>query len=212
MAHPFDDLAKGMAETGGISRRALLMRFVGGLAGAVWASLGTRPARGDPLASVSAGIGAFCVRCCEDVLGFPRPWKVSLPFTLFGRCVIGCIRNPPSVCRARICPSRTTIHVAVCAPGSACCRGVCTDLRTDPQNCGGCGTRCREAGDVCVGRGECCEGTAPVSCGDGLCHPAGTRCCGLGFGGCPFGQKCCHRICIPNADTCCPNTCSVPPC
>jgi hypothetical protein len=41
----------------------------------------------------------------------------------------------------------------VCDAG-ATCGGSCTDLLTDPENCGACGTRCRGARGCCVG-GAC---------------------------------------------------------
>jgi hypothetical protein len=204
MEHPFDHLAKGLAGGGGISRRQALRSLVGGLAGAMLTSMGLGSARGDPPTGGSGARGLFCVRCCEDVFGFPRPRNFSPPFTPFGQCVVGCLRNIPAVCLRRVCPSRISSHMAVCAPGSACCNGECRDLRTDPRNCGACGKVCTIPGDICAGQGRCCPGDAPILCG-GFCYPnvPGLRCCGPGFPRCPIGQKCCNGACIPGSSTCC---------
>jgi hypothetical protein len=210
MAHPFDELARELAKTEGISRRTLLLRFVGGLAGTLCASLGIRAARADSPPIGSAAIGLFCLRCCEDVLGLQRPRNFAPLLTPFGRCVIACLHNPPAICHTRVCPSRTTSRIAVCAAGSACCNGECRDLRTDPQNCGGCGKVCPEPGDVCVGRGLCCPSDLPVLCGS-FCAELGTHCCGGFLPLCPSGQKCCHGTCIPTSFTCCSDGSSCPP-
>jgi hypothetical protein len=209
MEHPFDHLAKGLAEGGGISRRTALRSLLGGLAGALLTSVGVGSARGDPPTGSSGEMALFCARCCEDVLGFRRPRNFSPLPTPFSQCVFGCLRNVPAVCRQRICPSHITSHVAVCAPNSACCHGVCVDLETDPRNCGGCGKVCTIEGDICVGHGQCCPHGFPVLCG-GFCYPTGTRCCGLRFPSCPVGQKCCHGICIRADSTCCPDGSSCP--
>jgi stigma-specific protein Stig1 len=74
--------------------------------------------------------------------------------------------------------------------GNACCDGGCVDLRTDPGNCGSCGTTC-ECGKLCDGGrcvsirghtytdcgGECIEtGADPAHCGDcdTVCAPGET--------------------------------------
>jgi hypothetical protein len=73
-----------------------------------------------------------------------------------------------------------------CAHNQGCCKGVCTNLSSDSQNCGSCGLRC-PSGQVCS-NGGCC----PV---------------------CPAGQSCCNGTCVDlnnNSNNCgfCGNVCT----
>jgi hypothetical protein len=70
-----------------------------------------------------------------------------------------------------------------CTPSETLCSGSCTDLSTDPMNCGGCGLACAQS-EVCGALGCTCElgfancngiladgcetsvGTDPTNCGD----------------------------------------------
>ena len=67
--------------------------------------------------------------------------------------------NPDSGADASECPAAQTQ-----------CGGSCTDTSLDPNNCGGCGTKCA-AGEVCSG------GTCSTTCG------SGTTKCGGGDAG-----------------------------
>jgi hypothetical protein len=42
-----------------------------------------------------------------------------------------------------------------CPEGQTKCSGVCTNLNTDPQNCGACGTVCNQAGMLFCGGNGC---------------------------------------------------------
>jgi hypothetical protein len=48
-----------------------------------------------------------------------------------------------------------------CEEGLTDCGGTCVDLETDPDNCGGCGVECNEAGGE-----SCVDGTCFLDCGD----------------------------------------------
>ncbi|NMB75173.1 MAG: hypothetical protein GYA21_08590 [Myxococcales bacterium] len=85
---------------------------------------------------------------------------------------------------------------ADCAAGQSCCDGVCLDLSSDPENCGGCGMSCA-AGQGCGG-GWCtarcssdndCE--AGQACLDGLCRIY----CRLDSD-CLSGQMCLNNLCV----------------
>jgi len=97
-----------------------------------------------------------------------------------------------------------------CRPGLTLCHGKCVNTKTDPKNCGVCGTVC--VSGLCV-NGLCCPpGTINCnnSCCDGTCLN-GTTCCPTGQ---TCGTTCCPigQVCL-NGTTCCPakqvcgNTC-----
>jgi hypothetical protein len=114
-----------------------------------------------------------------------------------------------------------------CPPGLKLCQGKCVNTRTDPKNCGVCGTVC--VSGLCV-NGLCCPPgtiTCNNSCCDGTCLN-GTTCCPTGqtcgTTCCPAGQVCLNgTTCCPTKQacgtTCCPagmicqnRQCVVPPC
>jgi hypothetical protein len=55
---------------------------------------------------------------------------------------------------------------AICTRGNICCGGGCTDINTDPGNCGGCGRLCR--GGRCQNGGCVCSQPTPTNC-NGTC-------------------------------------------
>jgi Stigma-specific protein, Stig1 len=100
-----------------------------------------------------------------------------------------------------------------CASSQEACDGLCTNLRSDPENCGTCGTTCG-ASESCV-RGSCvrvgcstgqveCDGsctslqTDPLHCGNcGTACDAGELCAsGACVATCPVGQLPCDGTCI----------------
>ncbi len=88
-----------------------------------------------------------------------------------------------------------------CPPGLTLCHGKCVNTKTDPKNCGVCGTVC--VSGLCV-NGLCCPpGTINCnnSCCDGTCLN-GTTCCPTGQ---TCGTTCCPigQVCL-NGNTCCP--------
>jgi hypothetical protein len=128
------------------------------------------------------------------------------------------------------CPGDQIDSDGICCPtGMINCAGACTEIATDRNNCGSCGTTCAVGEQCCNGR---CTSTACaanqwwsatacqcfcsyVSCGD-TCCPQGQECCG---GNCTdisndnnnCGQ--CGLVCGPNRT--CENgscVCSYQPC
>jgi hypothetical protein len=109
-----------------------------------------------------------------------------------------------------------------CPDGAISCRGQCLDstqLGSDPQNCGACGTRCSScqtcSGSVCVSNGDPCCGVrcgGGDTCQGGVCVPPpctprcqGQECgddgCGGTCGACGTGQPCLNgHCCVPNCD------------
>lgn len=74
------------------------------------------------------------------------------------------------------CACSTAPGMALCAAGQTCCSAGCTDISTDKNNCGFCGTACTMSSDSCNG-GECGCGTGPVCdfvyvCTAGACGSA----------------------------------------
>src|SRR5713101_813959 len=89
-----------------------------------------------------------------------------------------------------------------CPPGLTLCHGKCVNTKTDPKNCGVCGTVC--VSGLCV-NGLCCPpGTINCnnSCCDGTCIN-GTTCC-------PAKQAC-GSICCPSGMICQNGQCVTPP-
>jgi hypothetical protein len=77
----------------------------------------------------------------------------------------------------------------VCCPtGAACCNGICTDLNSDPHNCGACAYVCNQSTPVC-NQGTC--GGCPT--GLTYCDPA---CVDLSSD--PFNCGACYHQCAPN--------------
>src|ERR1700689_2474431 len=75
---------------------------------------------------------------------FLRSWLLVTCFSLLG---LGC---------------SASVEQATCDSGQTTCDGVCTDVKTDAQNCGACGTSCG-LGAACTA-GKC----AAASCAQGL--------------------------------------------
>jgi hypothetical protein len=172
MGHPFDEFTMALAE--GVTRREALRRLGGGLAGALLASLGMRPAWGDPL-----DCHAFCL-CLPP--GLHRDRCLSDAGRGFGLC-ISCLAD-----RRRLClvpnPIGGQEEFTCCSPGQTCCPGAgCRNLRTDSNHCGACGRACQ--------KGEECRG--------GKCVP----CVPLGGSGCRQGLECCGGgICSQLTEVC----------
>lgn len=92
----------------------------------------------------------------------------------------------------------TTCSGLSCQAGLTNCSGVCTNLDTDENNCGGCGQACG-AGELCVG-GACslsCQ-AGLTSCG-GVCRDLNTdpNNCGACGAACGAEQSCSAGLCVP---------------
>lgn len=97
-------------------------------------------------------------------------------------------------------------------PGAACCGGSCTNTRTDPLNCNGCGVACtggdtqccngacsnpQSDGANCGGCGNACTAPnatpacTPTGCAVGTCDPGHFDCDNNSANGCECGTSCC---------------------
>src|SRR5262245_54172029 len=129
MENRFDAAAKALAagdgvEAPGVSRREALRKVGAGLAGALLALLGMGSAWGQP--GHGGGGGAVGSDPCKQYCS-----RYSTKAEQ-NHCA--------QVCRA--CPSTTMLcgtdgfNLVCCT--TTCCSGICTDLRTDPNNCAAC--------------------------------------------------------------------------
>jgi hypothetical protein len=89
-----------------------------------------------------------------------------------------------------------------CSPDQRACGTNCTDIRTDPGNCGACGVPCI-AGQICQG-GHCitkCD-EGEVACFNS-CHNLSydAQNCGICGNSCPVGLTCNRSICSPTLAT-----------
>jgi hypothetical protein len=175
--HRFDDLAKALA--GGVSRREVLRRLGGGLAGALLASLGIGRAW-----SQSSGFS------CDDF---------CTKQGLTGSALSTCRRQ----CRAcvgeggTVCSASSSGGVTCCAqPNPACCGTGCC---TSPKAC--CNDICCETGTRCCG-GKCCPDTDDCLNGEICCPPGfacgGAICCGSRAPICCPGGSGVPPSCVPN--------------
>jgi hypothetical protein len=120
-----DEFSKSLARS--MSRRDSLRCIGGALVGVVLAPL----AAGTAWAARPDRCVAFCRGCptkkkrnqCQDAC----------------RACNGNASRLCGSCGAYVC----------CATGTACCNGVCTNLSSDPHNCGACGHVCAAATPVC---------------------------------------------------------------
>ncbi len=134
-----------------------------------------------------------------------------------GECADTCPDGHVCVCEtdAPLCSAGDC--VASCAEGEAECDGSCTDLATDPLNCGACSNVCG-AGQLCSNGGcasscaegltECCGTCADITsdpdhCGGCVCGDSGSA--GAG-GAAPAGEACAENC----SDGVCVGTCPDP--
>ncbi len=109
-----------------------------------------------------------------------------------------------------------------CKPGLTCCNKLCIDTRSDPLNCGGCGTQCQGNQTLCCNAacvnpladaancGACGNACNPLndtpSCANGTCAFA----CNAGFAHCQKGNTGCETPTTTLTDCGgCGNTCDV---
>jgi hypothetical protein len=169
-----DEFSKLLAKS--LSRRESLRRIGAFAAGAVLSPLGL----GTAWAARPDRCGAFC-RWCHS--------KAQR-----NQCLAACRACNGNT--SRLCGSCG--YYSVCATGKACCNGTCTNLGSDPANCGACGNVCA-AGTSCV-NGTCSAGDGcfggQVRC-DGVCREIGgdPSHCGACFNQCGPGQNCAGGVC-----------------
>lgn len=223
----FDSITKALAA--GQSRRAILRRLGGGLAGAIAASLARSEVEADHKGKDHGK---------PDEAGKPQGRCPDGFTNCRGKCVIlDADENNCGAC-AVVCPAGWDCCNGVCtdpasfqddpancdacgitcAEGQACCGGVCLDTNADPINCGGCGVRCRvnetcnvgtcvcgDEGLVCQGGFTCCPGGDEDRC---VCTTTAftdpTTCEPPGLDQCPAGSTPCIGSTGFTCMACCP--------
>jgi hypothetical protein len=210
----FDALAKLVAARP--SRRSLL-RMLGGLAGG---ALMTRAAA--PAAAVECPAGCCpCPGCQGGCLCCPDGGRACCAPGHFG------CQNPATTCCTDAdCPGGTCQGDGTCSCPSSrphrCPDGTCVDTGYDPNNCGGCGVRCRSGESCCAGAcvfcpagancyyQQCpCPADRPTVC-DNICVDTKKGLGGFFCGGCDalpclLFQQCCAGQCTTtefNHDNC----------
>jgi hypothetical protein len=120
-------------------------------------------------------------------------------FTEFGVVTGGSCSTDADCASGTVCVDGTCASPSTtCASGQTECGGACTDLASDPDNCGACGTAC-PAGASC-GSGACA--TTTIVDGGGACSTDSD---------CAPGSECVSGECVPPvvvADACAPATCA----
>ena len=164
---------------------------------AVTASMPAPLARRASLASVVGRGGMACPQGQDDCGGVCT--DLNTDAANCGLCGVACAAG--ETCQAGVCVGQPAAAALDCAgQGLTDCGGVCTDLNTDPANCGLCGFACAP-GDRCEAgfcRGNGTEGclAGQTDCGGGICadlasDPANCGGCGVA---CAAGETCQARL------------------
>lgn len=91
---------------------------------------------------------------------------------------------------------------AICGSGQTSCNGFCTDVQTDPRNCGQCNVAC--AGGACAG-GQCSCPSNLTACPNGCIDTAvDVLSCGMCGRACAPGESCQQGQCLPPGSVCTP--------
>lgn len=110
---------------------------------------------------------------------------------------VECVHDGLSNCGTKLVNAQAYCrsHFGQCGGGLACCSGQCTNLRTDPRNCGNCGTACPSG--VCT-NGACGCPSGLTSC-NGSCKNLSTDSgnCGTCGNVCPVDYSCAGGTCVP---------------
>ncbi|HUB06982.1 MAG TPA: hypothetical protein VMB50_08275 [Myxococcales bacterium] len=148
-------------------------------------------ANGEPCTNGPYALGSCCGGSCVSVredpancggCGFACPAGVACQDAT---CVPPDTCSPPcaagQICASGLCVTSLCNSLTCAAPDGqpgSCCGLGCLDLKTDPQNCGGCGQAC-PSGEAC--QGGACQGDACSDADEGLycALPDATQaCCG----------------------------------
>jgi hypothetical protein len=164
------------------------------------------PAALHPCGRTSSSGPEFCcdtaagMKCCGGSTG--RCVDVRNDRLNCGNCGVPCSSGKDCVSGTCVCPSGSVTCGSGCCPPTGgpaanrdCCSGVCVDKRTDPSNCGVCGTICRA--DMICEMGHCICRSGEIDCAGRCCKSSAC---------CPSG--CCPRPGDPAAKTtCCSGQC-----
>ncbi len=186
MTHQWDEFSKSLAQP--LPRRESLRRLGIALAGAVLSPLG--------LQTASAGHRPrqqqdLCKSFCKCRNKKQQDQCLKLCKT--------CGKDPSRLggsCGSYFC----------CSAGQTPCGSYCTNLASDPYNCGACGYRCDEPGPYEYG--ACLYGRCEYACAEGAVYCNGF--CTF-LGGDPYNCGECGNVCPASAPYCDQGTCRVCP-
>jgi len=157
-------------------------------------------------------------RCCGTCVNRSAPAgsleaRSDSSFGHCNGCGIACDPERATVCGSMVGasgpPQCLCGNFAQCAPGQACVMQgssyICSDLNSDPNNCGEVGNTCNE-GESCVA-GSCgCGSGAPCAEGQACCAgESGASCVDVSSD--PMNCGGCGIPCTPNAPDCNSGTC-----
>lgn len=89
-----------------------------------------------------------------------------------------------------------------CPPGTEMCGGTCSDVLSDPQNCGACGNVCSIIDGITYEDNACVDGVCTTVCGADTCGDecidlaTSPRHCGACGNACAAGEMCCGGRCF----------------
>jgi len=146
---------------------------------------------------VCTGLEQCCKSGCTDIDTDPANC---------GGCGMTCAAA--DTCVGGLCKAPASCNGGpVCTGSEQCCQSGCTNIDTDPANCGGCSQPCA-AGDTCLG-GVC---QVPPTCNGGPVCTGGEKCCAAGCTNTSTDPKNCGQCglpCVPG-DTCVSGVCTAP--
>ena len=129
-------------------------------------------------------IGAVLAGTVLSSLGVGTAWAARLDrCTAFCRSCSTKKRRNQCLAACRACNGNTSRLCGgcgsfVCCPtGAVCCNGICTDVNSDPQNCGACGYVCPASTPNCI-QGTCygCPPGTDFNWDSGNCGGCGIVC------------------------------------
>jgi hypothetical protein len=187
MTHHWDEFSKSLAQP--LPRRESLRRLGMALAGVALSPLGLRTASGGHRSKQqqSDPCKSFCK--CRNKKQQDRCLKVCN----------ACGKDPSRLggsCGGYFC----------CSPGLSACGSYCTNLASDPYNCGACGYVCDEPGPYEYG--ACIDGRCEYACAEGAVYCNGF-CTFLGWD--PYNCGGCGNVCPGSAPYCNQGTCRACP-
>ena len=172
-----DELSKLLAAS--VSRRESLRRIGAFAAGAVLSPLGV----GTAWAARPDRCGAFCRWCSNKAQR--------------NQCLAACRSVNGNT--SRLCGSCGSY--SVCPTSTACCNGTCTNVNSDPANCGACGYVCAASVPMC-NQGVCTANACLKFCGGWVDTCNDSQNCGACFNACDSISYCSGGTCVPSEPPC----------